>query len=130
MRGGETRRVEVAVAEMPDDRPPAAELRHAADRANIGVALAPLGPELRGRLDIPDGVQGAAIAQVRPGSAAEEAGLRPGDVVVAVGAKPVDGPAAAAAAIREALAAGDAVALRVMRDGQTRFVGVDRPRQG
>jgi serine protease Do len=40
-------------------------------------------------LQVPDDVKGAAIANVRPGSPADDAGLQPGDVVLEVNRKPV-----------------------------------------
>ncbi len=40
-------------------------------------------------MNVPSEVKGAAIANVRPGSPAEDAGLQPGDVVLEVNRKPV-----------------------------------------
>jgi len=104
---------------------------HAEPKGGIGLALAPLTPEMRGQLNVPNSTHGAVIAGVRPGSAAEQAGLQPGDIVVGVGSKAVTSAEEAAAAIRNATkgsdgAAGDsALALRVMRNGHTGFVAVD-----
>ena len=93
-------------------------------RERIGLALAPLSPDLRGQLEVPDGTQGAVVRNVEPGSPAEQAGLQPGDVIVGVGGKQVTSPGEAASAIRGA-AKDHAVALRIIRDGQARFVGVN-----
>ena len=94
--------------------------------------MAPLTPELRQRLGLPNQAHGAVVAGVRPGSAAEQSGLRPGDVVVGVGNRSVGSAEEAAGAIRDALhdgsdakGADQALALRVMRDGHTAFVAVD-----
>jgi serine protease Do len=87
---------------------------------------------MRDQLDVPDGTKGAVVAAVRPGSAAEQAGLQAGDVIVGVGAKSVSTADEAAGAIRAATRASgnnadgeQAVALRVMRAGRTGYVAVD-----
>jgi len=55
----------------------------------LGLAVDDLDQNARQQLQIPADVKGAAIAEVRPGSPAEDAGLQPGDVVVEVNRKPV-----------------------------------------
>ncbi|WP_337876192.1 DegQ family serine endoprotease [Elioraea sp.] len=128
-RDGEARTLAVTLAELHDDR---AEARAVAPdaRGRIGLALAPLGGQARRTLDLPPGTRGALVAEVRPGSPAEEAGLRPGDVIQQVGGKPVDDAEQAAHALREALKPGSAVALRILREGRHAFVAVEMPRQG
>ena len=101
----------------------------------IGLALAPLTPELGRRLDLPNQARGALVAGVKPGSAAEQSGLRAGDVLIGVGSHAVASAEDAARAIREQLATGDknrtlALALRVVRDGHTAFVAVDTSKVG
>jgi serine protease Do len=64
------------------------------------------------------------IAEVKPGSVAEQAGLQSGDVIVGVGDSPVATPSEATRAIRESLKNSQAVALRIVRDGQQVFVAV------
>ena len=65
-------------------------------RSSLGLALAPLSPDMRGQLDVPDGTRGAVVRGVEPGSPAEQAGLQPGDVIVGVGTHPVTSPSEAA----------------------------------
>ncbi len=131
LRDGKPAEVKVTVGEMPTERVASLETGEKADRAQIGVALAPLTPEMRGQLEVPDDVRGVVVRGVRPGSAAQAAGLRPGDVILGVGGKTVDNPAEAGKAIREALSGqNQAVALRVMRDGATRFVGIGLDQAG
>jgi serine protease Do len=55
----------------------------------LGLAVDDLDQNARQQLSVPDDVHGAAVANVRPGSPAEDAGLQPGDVVVEVNRKPV-----------------------------------------
>jgi len=61
-----------------------------------------------------DAGQGVRVAQVAPGSGAEQAWFRPGDLIVGVGGRPI-------AALRERLrdfAPGDTLDVTVLRDGQ------------
>jgi serine protease Do len=55
----------------------------------LGLAVDDLNQDARQQFNVPSDVHGAAIANVRPGSPADEAGLQPGDVVVEVNRKPV-----------------------------------------
>ena len=55
----------------------------------LGLAVDDLDQNARQQLQIPANVHGAAIANVRPGSPADDAGLQPGDVVLEVNRKPV-----------------------------------------
>ena len=123
LRDGDTKNVEVTLATMPSDgaeaSSPQSEQGH-----GIGVALAAISPDVRAQLNLPSSTRGAVIAQVQPGSPAEQAGLQEGDVVVGVANKSVGSPEEAASAIRVARANGKATALRVMREGSTLFVAV------
>ena len=98
--------------------------RAASRSERIGLALAPLSPDLRSQLDVPDGTHGVVVRSVEPGSPAEQAGLQPGDVIVGVGGKKVTSPSDAASAIRGA-SKDHAVALRIIRNGEPIFVGVN-----
>jgi len=124
LRDGAVRQVTVKVGELPGEQQAATET--ARDRREqLGLALGPLSPELRNRFDVPDGLAGAVVQAVRPGSASEQAGLKSGDVIVGVGNQKVANPAEAVRAIRSALASDtQALALRVFRDGRSAFVGI------
>ena len=120
---GDTRSLDVKVGTMPGEQTASAE--HGQDhKARIGLALAPLSPDLSGQLDVPDGTRGAVVRSVEPDSPAEQAGLQAGDVIVGVGGKKVSSPSEAASAIRGA-AKDHAVALRIIRNGEPIFVGVN-----
>jgi len=134
LRDGQSRDVSLKVGSLPNEQTASNDNQDSGEhRARLGLALAPLSPDLRGQLDVPDGTKGAVVQRVQPGSPAEAAGLQPGDVIVGVGPRAVGSPAEAVKAMRTALNGSDhAVALRVIRNGQPVFVGVplDQSNQG
>ena len=131
LRDGSTKDVKVTIGDMPNEQTAAAEPAAQPARAQVGVALGPLSPEVRAQLEVPEGVKGAVIQEVRPGSPAQMAGLQAGDVILGVGGKAIENPAEAASAIRDALSGKEqAVALRIMRDGASRFVGITMDQSG
>ncbi len=90
------------------------------ERGMLGVSAQNLTPELARAFDIPLS-QGAVIAQVHPGSAAERAGLRPGDVVTAVNGRPVRDSAALRNTIG-LLRVGETVTLEILREGRPQSI--------
>ncbi len=123
LRDGDKTSLNVTIASLPDDQASAQE-EAAPSEHNIGVALAPLSPELRDQLNLPQTARGAVVAEVTPGSPAQVAGLHQGDLVVGVGVKPVNDAAEAVRSIRSARRDGKSVALRILRDGQPRFLAI------
>jgi serine protease Do len=69
---------EVASAAGPEDGHP-----------RLGIAISDLTPDVRQQLNLPTQVQGVAVAQVQPGSPAEDAGLSGGDVILELNRKPI-----------------------------------------
>ncbi len=126
LHDGQTRQVDVKVGQLPGERTASNDNQGSGEhRSQLGLALAPLSPDLREQLDVPHGMNGAVVQGVQPGSPAEAAGLQPGDLIVGVGTQPVNSPAEAAKAMRTTLSGSDhALALRVIRNGQPVFVGV------
>lgn len=123
-RDAAERELAVKVAAQPDaDRTVVAEAE--AHGRKLGVALAPITPQARRALNLPEDQKGTVIAEVQDGSPAEDAGLRAGDVIVAVGQTPVTNPEQATRAIRDGLGKGNSVALRIVREGRSAFVAVD-----
>jgi serine protease Do len=59
-------------------------------QGKLGLAMSDVTPDIRQQLNLPDNIKGAAIASVRPGSPAEDAGLQPGDIIVQVNRKNVE----------------------------------------
>jgi serine protease Do len=123
LRDGDSKTVAMKVGQMPNEQTASNDTAQQS-RERIGLALAPLSPELRGQLEVPDGTRGVVVRTVEPGSPAEQAGLQAGDVIVGVGGKQVASPGEAANAIRGA-SKDHAVALRIVRNGQSMFVGVN-----
>jgi serine protease Do len=130
IRDGSSKTVSVRLSTMPEERQTADAGDQDEHHGRIGLALAPLSPDVRQQLELPESLRGAVVAGVQPGSAAEQAGLKQGDVVVGVGAKPVTSPSEAVSAIQTATRSGHGVALRIMRDGQARFVAVSPTSEG
>ncbi len=129
LRDGKPQDIGVTVASMKNDAVAAREGAADQDQPTVGLALAPLTPELRGELDLPAHTNGVVVRNVQPGSPAEEAGIREGDVIIGVGSKTVASPGEAVSAIHAAVRHDHAVALRILRDGQTAFVAVDMSKQ-
>jgi serine protease Do len=133
LRNGKTNTISVAVATMPAN-PDASFMQGSGSsqpaaptpgQAGLGLTLAPLTPDARSQLNLPDSATGAVIVKVKPNSSADQAGIQPGDVLVAVGPQTIGGPDDAVAAISAAKKSGaPAVALRILRQGQALFVGV------
>jgi serine protease Do len=130
LRDGKPETVNVKLATMPDEKQVADAGDSEPRQGAIGVALAPLSPELRQQLELSPDQRGVVVAGVQPNSPAAAAGLRQGDLLVGIGSKPVTAPADAVSAIRGATHDGKAVALRIMRDGQARFIAVTPHAQG
>jgi serine protease Do len=134
LRDGQTKDVSVKVGTLPAEQTASNDNQGNDHHAQIGLALAPLSPDMRSQLDVPDGTKGVVVQGVQPGSPADAAGLQAGDVIVGVGTHAVASPAEAARAMRTALNGSDhALALRVIRNGQPLFVGVtvgDQANQG
>src|ERR1700761_7958972 len=84
----------------------------------LGLAMADLTPDVRQQLNIPDGVKGAAIANVRPGSPADDAGLQPGDVIVQVNRHDVDSANQAVATVHSTPAGQDLLLLVWSKGGE------------
>ncbi|HEY1742234.1 MAG TPA: trypsin-like peptidase domain-containing protein [Granulicella sp.] len=94
----------------------------------LGLGMSDLTSDVRQQLNLPDGVKGAAIESVRPGSPAEDAGLQPGDVIVQVNRHDVDSANQAVASVH-AVPEGQDVLLLVWSKGGESY-RVVHPNQG
>jgi serine protease Do len=131
LHNGQNETIDVTVGQMQEQQTAANEEQGAeGHQAKLGLALAPLSPDMRDQLNLPDGTKGAVVQQVQPGSPAEEAGLQAGDVIVSVGDHAVRSPSEAVKAIRSAATNDHSIALRIIRDGQPLFVAVQTNQTG
>jgi serine protease Do len=129
LRDGRPQTLDVTVGTLPADGGRAVSANQAPQ--GLGVSLSGITPNLRQQLDLPDSMRGAVITDVQQGSPAEQAGLQAGDVITGVGEKSVSGPSEASREIRGQLKANQAVALRIVRNGESLFVAVaPSPAQG
>ena len=91
LRDGKPQTLHVTVGEFHNTNEEASNGEQGSQqRGRLGLAVANLTPDLRQQFNVPDQVKGAVIESVRPGSAAEDAGLTPGDVILGVDRHPVE----------------------------------------
>jgi serine protease Do len=83
IRDGKETTLPLTVGEMKE-----AEVAASMQEGELGLTVQPMTPQLAESLGI-ERTDGLVISAVKPGSAAEEAGLRSGDVIVEVNRKPV-----------------------------------------
>ncbi len=126
LRNGKSDQVTVTIAKLGStDTASAAQAG-----PSFGLALAPLDADTRQQLGLDEGVHGALVKTVTPGSQADQAGLQPGDVIVSIGNQPVASPNQASGALHKAIQANQTIAMRIVRQGQMLFVAVTPPSAG
>lgn len=101
---------------------PASDARGGDDKAALGVAVAPLTPDLAARAGLPRDTHGVLVQRVNPEGRAAAAGIQPGDVILEVNRQPVPTVEALRESIRRAT---DRPALLLIsREGREIFVTV------
>jgi serine protease Do len=118
-REGQERDLNVTIGTERAEKMASAPAPAANPSPPVGLELQPLPPQARGTYGSEGGV---LIASVTPGSLADLSGLEAGDVILRVGNQVVSSPAEVTARIRAAQASHGAVALLVMRQGNTAYV--------
>ncbi len=91
IRDGSTRTLEVTIGQLPGTEKLAQNnTPNGRDTGTLqGVGVSDLDSQVRQQYQIPHNVQGAVVTEVRPDSAAAEAGLKAGDVIESINRHPV-----------------------------------------
>ncbi|MGH9550410.1 MAG: Do family serine endopeptidase [Terriglobales bacterium] len=84
-----------------------------------GIGLGDITPDVRQQLQAPDGLHGAVVERVQPGSPADNAGLQQGDVILEVDRKPVHDAADVQKALGSVPKGQDALVLVWSNGGNT-----------
>ncbi len=93
--------------------------------AELGLTLLPLNDIVREQFGIAENIEGVAVIDVEPASAAAEKGIRPGDVIVEVAQQEVRSPGEIAKKVEEIRKSDKkSVLLLLNRGGDLRFVAV------
>jgi serine protease Do len=119
MRDGKSITVPVTLEAMGsrDNSTESASADHGKPRWGLG--LADLTPSARQEIQVPSDISGAVVANVQPGSPADDAGIQRGDVIVGVNRKPVKSASDVANALRDIPNGQDALVLVWSNGGNT-----------
>jgi serine protease Do len=120
MRNGHPENVDLTVGEYHKNQEVATAAKDESGHARLGIAISDLTPDVRQQLHLDSDLQGVAVAQVQPGSPAEDAGLTGGDVILEVNRKPVTSAEQFRNEVKS-LPAGKDMLLRVWANGGTTF---------
>jgi serine protease Do len=123
MRDGKERTLSVKLDEKPGSEVTSSRGgAEPADKAALGISVAPLTPELAARMRLPRSAKGLVVQGVDPDGRAAEAGLQEGDVIAQVNQQSVQNVDELRAAVRRS--ADRPVLLLVTRGERTVFVTV------
>lgn len=89
IRNGRNKTVTVRLEELPSEHTLASKPNKEKEESEFGLSVEDVSAPLRDRFDIEASVTGVVVTSVRPGSAADRAGIRVGDVITRVGTKTV-----------------------------------------
>jgi serine protease Do len=139
IRGGKRQTVTVTVGERPTEEalskigtggvttPDTGSAAPVAPQRALGLALAPLTPELARAANLPATAKGVIVTSVEPSSDAADQGLQRGDLVVSVNNQLVTTPAQVVATVDAARKAGRTKVLLLVKRANSpeAFVGID-----
>jgi Do/DeqQ family serine protease len=124
LRDGKTQDMHAKLGELSVPRNSANRESLAPDnsRGRLGISAVPLTPDLASRIGARPGTHGVVVAEVEPGSSADQAGIEAGDVIQEINRQPVT----SAADVQKALgrSGGRPPLLLINRSGQTIYVPV------
>jgi serine protease Do len=123
-RDGHQRTMAVTIGtQAPNQTASAASEEGSQER--VGMALAPLTRDARQELGLGPSAQGVVVANVTPGSRADQSGLQSGDLILRIGNDTVDSPRDAVTKIHRAEHdRKEAVPLLVTRNGTTYYLAL------
>jgi serine protease Do len=122
-RNGHSHAISITVGTEGENR--VASAGDAAHEKPVGMSLQALTPDKRDQLNLAPGTSGVVVAQVTPGSNADESGVQAGDIIQRVGGQPVRSPDQVADAIHAAQHnKKDAISMLVMRNGVSSYLGL------
>jgi serine protease Do len=101
LRDGSNRTVSVTLDEAASSRRADRDDRGTDDKTALGIAVAPLTPELANELGASKDVKGVVVQEVNPSGRAADAGIQQGDIIEEVNRKPVQGVDDLRAAVRQ-----------------------------
>jgi Do/DeqQ family serine protease len=131
LRDGSAKPLRATVGQVSSNTPPAKADRSVDDPdpgALQGVTVGELNSRIRQQLKIPRNVQGAVVLDVKPYSAAAEAGLRPGHVIQSVNRHEVRSAEEAARLTQDAK--NKRTLLRVWSSSGSHFIVLDESQSG
>jgi serine protease Do len=139
VRGGERKTVKVTVGRLVEDEdkpePAAAKVELPPVKpeapapkavATIGLTLAPLSDDLRGKYGLDAKIKGVVVVEIDPQSPAADKNIKVGDVIVEVGQQPVTTPEEVTGNIDRVKKTGRKAVLLRVEDGKgdLRFVAI------
>ncbi|HSM86277.1 MAG TPA: Do family serine endopeptidase [Candidatus Limnocylindrales bacterium] len=92
-REGKTQTIPVTLEPLDKKEAQSASSGSSHGKARWGIGLMELTPDVRDQLQLPNNVHGVVVANVQPGSPADNAGLSRGDVIEEVDRRKVQNPA-------------------------------------
>ncbi|MGA9814247.1 MAG: Do family serine endopeptidase [Terriglobales bacterium] len=120
MRDGNSVAVPVTLEAMGSRDKSGSETSDASNgKPRWGIGLGDITPDVRQQLQAPDGLHGAVVERVQPGSPADNAGLQQGDVILEVDRKPVQNAAEVQKALGSVPKGQDALVLVWSNGGNT-----------
>jgi serine protease Do len=122
-RDNHSRTVPITVGTQDTTR--VASAGDAAQDKPVGMSLEALTPDMRDQLNVPAGTPGVVVANVTPGSNADESGVQAGDLIQRIGGTPVRSPDQVADAIHAAQhSKKGAISMLVTRNGVSSYLGL------
>lgn len=126
-RDGERIEVTLTLAEREASPEPEASQQMSPEGAMMGVAVAPVPELVRRNLGLEEG-EAIIVQRVQPGSPASDAGIAPGDVILGAAGEDIASAQALSDAWSEARDADRPLLLRINRNGNVLFLGVEAER--